>query len=141
MIVQQLSVFLENKSGRLTEILDFLGMENIRIIAASVADTSEYGIMRLITTDNERAFSLLKANRVSVNLSDVFVLSNSGRVGDFSRQLKYFALAGISIEYMYCFSVQKKAFLIIHTNNREASRQVINFNKLTVISEAELKEL
>ena len=51
MIIQQLSVFLENKSGRLNEILDILGKANIRIIAATVADTSEYGILRLITSD------------------------------------------------------------------------------------------
>ena len=68
MIIQQLSVFLENKSGRLNEILDILGKANIRIIAATVADTSEYGILRLITSDTAHAIKLLKedAERHSV---------------------------------------------------------------------------
>jgi len=59
MIIHQLSVFLENKSGRLTEVLEVLGEENIRITALSVADTSEFGILRLIVSDPERQESFL----------------------------------------------------------------------------------
>ena len=59
MTIKQLSVFLENKSGRLNEVLDILGKADIRIIAATVADTSEYGILRLISSDTARAFQVL----------------------------------------------------------------------------------
>jgi hypothetical protein len=71
MIIHQLSVFLENKSGRLTEVLEVLGEENIRITALSVADTSEFGILRLIVSDPEKARVLLKKRLFTVNITDV----------------------------------------------------------------------
>jgi len=71
MTISQISVFVENKFGRLNEILSFLSKENIRIIAATVADTTEYGILRLITTNQHKAFQLLKEQGVTANLSDV----------------------------------------------------------------------
>lgn len=141
MTVKQLSVFIENKSGRLNEILDVIGSSNIRILAATLADTSEYGILRLITSDNEKAFTQLKENRVSVNRSEVLVLSSSGEAGDFSRQLSYFASAGISVEYMYCFSCVNKAFMIVRLNNYDLAKAVVAQNNLRIISEAELTEL
>lgn len=141
MTVKQLSVFIENKSGRLNEILDIIGQSEIRIIAATVADTSEYGILRLITNDNEKSYQLLKENRVSVNLSEVLVLSNNSAAGEFSRQLKCFANSGISIEYMYCFSVKSKAFMIIRASDKDGALQVIANCGLTAISELELREL
>lgn len=71
MIIPQLSVFLENKSGRLTEVLEVLGKENIRITALTVADTSEFGILRLIVSDPGKARMLLKEQLFTVNLSEV----------------------------------------------------------------------
>ena len=96
MIIQQLSVFLENKSGRLNEILDILGKANIRIIAATVADTSEYGILRLITSDTAHAIKLLKEANVSANTSDVIALTCDSMAGTFAKELKYFAKESIS---------------------------------------------
>ena len=87
MIIQQLSVFLENKSGRLNEILDILGKANIRIIAATVADTSEYGILRLITSDTAHAIKLLKEANVSANTSDVIALTCDSMAGTFAKEL------------------------------------------------------
>jgi len=71
MITNQLSVFLENKSGRITEALEALGEENIRITALSVADTAEFGILRLTLSDPEKARELLKKNSFTVNITDV----------------------------------------------------------------------
>lgn len=141
MTVNQLSVFIENKSGRLNEILDVIGRSNIRILAATLADTSEYGILRLITSDNEKAFAQLKENKVSVNRSEVMVLSSSGGAGDFSKQLSYFSSAGVSVEYMYCFSCVDKAFMIVRLNNYELAKKVVSQNGLKIISESELTEL
>jgi hypothetical protein len=71
MIIHQLSVFLENKSGRITEVLEVLGEENIRITALSVADTAEFGILRLIVSDPDLAKDLLKKHNFTVNLTEV----------------------------------------------------------------------
>ena len=71
MIIHQLSVFLENKSGRLTEVLEALGEENIRITALSVADTSEFGILRMIVSDPAKAREVLKNRQFTVNITEV----------------------------------------------------------------------
>ena len=141
MIIQQLSVFLENKSGRRNEILDILGKANIRIIAATVADTSEYGILRLITSDTAHAIKLLKEANVSANTSDVIALTCDSMAGTFAKELKYFAKESISIEYMYCFSKQTNAFLIIRTSNQHAALETIKKYGLHSITEKELIEL
>ena len=141
MIIQQLSVFLENKSGRLNEILDILGHADIRIIAATVADTSEYGILRLITSDTQTAYKLLKENKVSANLSEVIAISCDSLAGDFATKLKCFSEHGINIEYIYCFSVKSKAFLILRANDKDPAIKVSkNFN-LTMMSEKQLTDL
>lgn len=78
MTVNQISIFLENKYGKLSEILALLAEEKIRIIAATVADTSEYGILRIIVSDPQKAYKILKGNNVSANLTDVLaIVTNS----------------------------------------------------------------
>ena len=126
MTVNQISIFLENKYGKLSEILALLAEERIRIIAATVADTSEYGILRIIVSDPQKAYKILKENNVS---------------GSFANTLSYFTKAGISIEYMYCFSIREKAILILRTNNRESAREVIRRQNLEYICESDLIKL
>ena len=77
MTVNQISIFLENKYGKLSEILALLAEEKIRIIAATVADTSEYGILRIIVSDPQKAYKILKGNNVSANLTDVLAIAVS----------------------------------------------------------------
>ena len=74
MTVNQISIVLENKYGKLCEVLELLSAANIRIIAASVADTSDYGILRIIVNDPQQAYKLLKDNNVSANLTDVLAI-------------------------------------------------------------------
>lgn len=138
MTVHQISIFLENKYGKLTEILALLAEENIRIIAATVADTSEFGIMRMIVSDPQKAYKILKENNVSANLTDVLAIKADSCAGSFAQTLNHFTKAGLSIEYMYCFSIKDKAILILRTNNRESAREVIRRQNLGYICESEL---
>lgn len=141
MTIKQLSVFLENKSGRLNEVLNILGKAEVRIIAAMVADTTEYGILRLITSDTTRAYEVLKANRVSAQQNDVMALSCLSQARIFANQLGCFAQEGLSIEYMYSFSIQGKAFVILRTNDPDRIGDVARKYDLTVITEEELLRL
>ena len=141
MTVNQISIFVENKYGKLSEILALLGKENIHIIAATVADTSEYGILRLIVTESEKAYNILKNNNVNANLTDVLAIATGSSAGSFAKTLKCFTQSGLSIEYMYCFSLKEKSVLIIRTNNREAAREVIRRHELDYISESDLLNL
>ena len=93
MTVNQISIFLENKYGKLSEILALLAEERIRIIAATVADTSEYGILRIIVSDPQKAYKILKENNVSANLTDVLAIVTSSCAGSFANTLSYFTKA------------------------------------------------
>lgn len=141
MTVNQISIFLENKYGKLSEILALLAEEQIRIVAATVADTSEYGILRIIVSEPQKAYKTLKDNKVSANLTEVLAISTNSCVGSFAQTLSHFTKAGISIEYMYCFSVNGKAILILRTTNVEAAREVIRRQNLEYICESDLIKL
>lgn len=141
MMIKQLSVFLENKSGRLNEVLDILGQADIRIIAATVADTSEYGILRLITSDTASAYEVLKEHRVSAQQSDVVALTCNSKAGVFASQINSFAKEGLSIEYMYCFSISDKAFLILRTSDNARVDEIAQYYGLSIITEQELLQL
>ncbi len=138
MTIHQISVFLENKFGRLNEILSLIARENIRIIAATVADTSEFGILRLITSDPRKTYQLLKENKISANLTEVLAIITESKAGQFAHTIELFTQAGISIEYMYCFSTTEKGVLVLRTNNREAALEVIRRNNIVCVSESNL---
>lgn len=117
MIIDQLSVFIENKSGRLYEVMAILGDNNINVSALSVADTSDYGIVRLIVTDPEKAVHLLKAQAFSVQITPVICCKTPNKPGGLKKLLSYLTEDGISIEYMYAFSMGDDASIILRTEN------------------------
>lgn len=141
MTIHQISIFLENKYGKLSQILSMLAEGNIRIIAATIADTSEFGIMRMIVSDPQKAHQILKENNVTVNLTDVLAIVTQSTAGSFAETLEHFRQAGLSIEYMYCFSINGKAILILRTNNREVAREVIRRQNLEYICESDLVKI
>ncbi|MCD8193285.1 MAG: acetolactate synthase [Tannerellaceae bacterium] len=141
MTINQISIFLENKYGKLNEVLGILAKEQIRIIAATVADTTEFGILRLIVSNPQQAFRILKENQISANLTEVLTICTESAAGSFARTLSYFTQAGINIEYMYCFSVTAKSILVIRTSNYEVAREVIRRQNLDCVSESDLMNL
>ena len=141
MTVNQISIFLENKYGKLSEILMLLAEADIHIIAATVADTSEYGILRIIVNDPQRAFKILKTNNVSANMTDVLAIVSHSKASGFAQTLGSFTKAGLSIEYMYCFSIKDKSIIIIRTNNREAAREVIRRQNMDYLTESDLMRI
>jgi hypothetical protein len=84
---------------------------------------------------------LLKSANVSANLTDVLAIATDRSIGSFARTLSLFTQSGLSIEYMYCFSLKDKSILILRTNNREAAREVIRRNDLDYITENDLINL
>ena len=118
-----------------------LSKENIRIIAATVADTSEFGILRMIVSDAQKAHQLLKSHHVNVHLTEVLAIATQSSANNFADILAHFTKAGLSIEYMYCFSVKNKSFLILRVNDRATTLEVIRRNNLEYITENELINL
>ncbi|MFI3319586.1 MAG: acetolactate synthase [Rikenellaceae bacterium] len=139
--LHQLSIFLENKIGSLYEIMDILSNANIRIIAATVADTTEFGILRLITNDNDKAHELLVGANKNVSRSEVIALSCDSLAGSFYNELKKFSAEGVVIEYMYCFSIDKRSFLIMRVNDIAKTMDLVERESINTISNAELATL
>ena len=141
MTINQISIFLENKYGKLNEVLNLLSRENIRIIAATVADTSEFGILRMIVGDAQKAYRILNEGNVNANLTEVLAIVTQSSADSFAGILAQFTKVGLSIEYMYCFSTKEKSVLILRTNNREGALDVIRRENLDCITENDLMNL
>lgn len=103
MRVKQISVFLENKSGRLAKVTETLGQHDINIRALSIADTSDFGILRLIVNKPDEAYKILKDGGFTVSATDVIAVEVDDRPGGLARVLKVMDAKGINIEYLYAF--------------------------------------
>ncbi len=139
--LQQLSIFLENKIGSLYETMDVLSKADIRIIAATVADTTEFGILRLITTDNDRAHELLRAAQKNTNKSEVIALACDSLAGSFYEELKKFYAEGVVIEYMYCFSIGEKAVMIMRVSDTQKALEVAEAQGIETLSNIDIVSL
>ena len=139
MTIRQISVFLENKTGHLNKILAILADNGININALTVADSSDYGLLRMLVSDPEKAAALLRAENVTVRIHEVISLEMDAAPGSMSAILNLFTEAGLSIEYVYAFSFGSKSVLILRTNDREKAFEVILKNKLKSIHESDLK--
>ena len=138
MIIKQLSVFLENRSGRLTEMTDILGKADINLSALSIAETSDFGIIRMIVSDPEKGLKILKENNFSVSLTDVICLSTDNKPGALSEALKVLSNADISVEYMYAFSMGERAFVVIRTEKIEQTIEELKRENMKLLQAEKL---
>lgn len=140
MKIQQISIFVENKSGRLAEITQILAQANIDIRAMSVADTSDFGILRLIVNKPNEAIEALKKTGCTVSLTRVIAMGVDDEIGAFAKALKILTDNNIDIEYMYAFisRVDGKAFVILRVTNEDKAITVLKENNLTLMTEAEI---
>jgi hypothetical protein len=126
MIIKQVSVFLENKSGRLSEVTEILGNAGINISAFTIADTSDFGILRLIVSDPDKARDVLKQNAFSVQTTDVLLAKTPNKPGSLTRLLKIITEGGSFIEYMYAFSMgDDAAIIVIRPTNIQKCMQIL----------------
>lgn len=105
MSVKQLSVFMENKPGRLGKLTSVLGKEGIDLVTLSIADTKEYGIVRFIARDNAKAYEVLKKEGFAVERTELIGIEVSDRPGALNDVIGYLEEADINIEYLYSFVV------------------------------------
>lgn len=139
MIIKQLTVFLENKSGRLSEVTRVLGENDINISALSIADTSEYGLLRLIVNDGEKATQLLKDNGFSVNLTDVICLNVKHTPGTLHQAIKTLSEGGVDIEYMYAYAVGDNAAVIMKVSDPKEAIYILTKNNIDLLKVEEMK--
>jgi hypothetical protein len=141
MIVHQLSVFLENKSGRLTEVLEVLGEENIRITALSVADTAEFGILRLIVSDPDLAREVLKKHDFTVNLTEVISVMAPNEAKHYAKILRILSDLDISVEYTYAFSLGDKSVIILRCSNTEDAIKALKSHEMELMKASDLYKI
>ncbi len=131
--IKQISIFLENKSGKLSDILNALKDQNIEIQAASVADTTEYGILRLITSNQKEAAALLSAKGHLVNMNEVLAVQVEPQTASFAQAIDTLTDQGCTISYLYTFHKDGKLVLIIRPANLEHTEKVAMDNGLTLL--------
>ncbi len=136
MLVKQISVFMENRPGRLAEITKILSDNNIDMRAINIADTTDFGILRMIVDNFEKAEEVLRENNMTVSVTDVLTVSIEDTVGAFSKVIALLKEENISIEYIYSFIGEKssKAIIVIKTNDVETSSQLLQKNGIKVLS-------
>ena len=101
--IQQLSVFLENREGRLDEVLNVLAGNDVNIVALSLADTSDYGMLRMIVSDPNKGRAVLKENGITAMLTEVVALRVPHATGSLSKAMHQIVEGEVNIEYMYAF--------------------------------------
>jgi hypothetical protein len=141
MNIKQLSIFLENKSGRLTEVTEALASANINISAFSIADTAEFGILRMIVNKPEQAERLLKEKGFSVHITEVVGLIVPNEPGGLHRALQILSSEGISVEYMYAFALSDHATVILRTEAVYRTIEVLQKHKLELLRASEIYEV
>jgi hypothetical protein len=141
MKTKQLSIFLENKSGRLTEVTDVLGAAGINLSAMSIADNSDFGILRCIVSDPDKAYKVLKEQHFAVKITDVigFVCPNTS--GSLAIVLRHLSENGVFIEYMYSFANGDVATVVIRPTDLDACEKILADKKVELMAANDLYQL
>ena len=127
MFIKQLSIFIENKVGRLQAIMDTLSENDINIRALSIAETTEFGILRIITPDVDKAKQVLRDAAVISKITDVIAVYIDDRAGGLAKMLKSVTDSGVNVEYMYAFLGRRegKALMVLKADDEAKAEQAL----------------
>ena len=139
MFIQQLSVFIENSTGRLEDVLEALKEADINIISLSLADSSDYGLLRMIVSDPEKAKDALKGKGFSAMLTPVLGVKLSHQVGQLQVLLAEICKAGINIEYTYALATgNDDASIVIKTADLQEAARVLDATGVELVTSKDL---
>lgn len=142
MFVKQLSVFIENREGRLKEVLQVLKTNGVNIVSLSLADTSEYGLLRLLVTDPKTGRDALQGNGFSVMLTDVLAIRLSHQVGKLQELLEAICGENINIEYMYALSTGKDdASIVLKASDLEKAEEALRARGVEIVTPQEIEAM
>ena len=139
MLINQISVFIQNEKGRLSSITEVLRDNNVDIRALSLADTTDFGILRLIVNDPDLAVKALKESGHTVSMTKVIGVIIEDQPGGLCVPLKVLSDNNVSVEYMYAYigGSKNKAVVIIRVENNELAQKVLESNGIPMISPEE----
>ena len=142
MVAKQLSVFIENRQGRLGEVLNVLKSNGVNILSLSLADTTEYGLLRLIVNNPELGKEKLASDGFSTMLTDVLVLKITHQAGSLQTLLNVLSDKNVNIEYMYGLSIDgDEASVVLKTSNIAKAESVLEEQGVKMLSSDEIKAL
>ena len=143
MRVEQLAVFLENKAGRLAEVTEILEETNVNIRALSLADTSDFGVLRMIVDDTASAGEALKNGGFTIAVINVVAVEVTDQPGGLHHILKLMATSGVNVEYMYAFVTRPgdNAMMIFRFSDTDKALALLQSNGLKVADAEALKAL
>ncbi len=143
MAVKQISIFVENKEGRIKKAIDTLAKQDINIRALSIADTTKYGILRLIVSDNKKAIEALEKDNFIVKENEVIILAVPDEPNGLNSTLAVFDEKGINLEYLYAFVSSKtdEAIVVMRLENMEKAIEALNESNVKILDENDIKEL
>lgn len=140
MYIKQISIFIENKEGRLAEVTNILSKAKIDIRGLSIADTSDFGILRLIINDAKKAEKVLKKENFTVGKTNVIAVEVEDKPGGLNKILQTVNKFNINVEYMYATVIKEKAsaIMIFRFDNLKAAKKILTENKVKILSEKDL---
>lgn len=142
MLIKQISVFLENKSGRLADVLNILGKYDIDLIAISISDTTDFGILRLIVNKPEEAEKVLRESGRTVNSTEVLAIAVEDKPGSLAGALACLASESIGIEYLYAVGKDTRgAVVIVRVDDLDRAIRILADNNVKLLSEEILYKL
>lgn len=141
MIIKQLSVFIENKKGRLTEITKILAENDINISAFSIADGTDYGIIRLIVGRPDLAYKVLKEQNFSVKITEVACIVVPHKPGGLYKALQIISDNNIDIDYMYAFAADTSAIVVIRTESIQKLVDTLQANKIELLKSSDIYQV
>ena len=144
MFIKQLSVFVENKQGALSKIATLLADNGINMRAVSIADTQDFGILRMIVDDIEKAANALKMNNVIVKANSVLGVQLADKPGSLATVLTLLTQGGVNVEYMYAFVTpgeRDSAYLVLRAKDNAKAEQILSDNNIKMLSEDDIKNM
>lgn len=138
MFVKQLSVFIENREGRLEQVTDVLRTQNINILSLSMADTTEYGMLRMVVSNPELAKKALREQGFSAMLTDVLAVKLEDKVGELHKMTHILCSQGLNIEYMYALASSNRRAMIVKASDGETAAQAVVDGGLELYSNEEM---
>ncbi|MBQ7623720.1 MAG: ACT domain-containing protein [Clostridia bacterium] len=144
MFIKQLSVFVENRQGALSKIISLLSESGINLRAVSIADTQDFGVLRVIVNDIEKAKDKLKSSNVIVSANDVLGVKLSDEPGALSKVLALLSANGVNVEYLYAFvnpGTNKGAYLVLRASDNEKAEKILAEKNVPMLSEDEIAKM
>ena len=143
MAIKQLTVFIQNKKGSVASVTEILSKNNVNLRALSIAETQDFGILRLVVNDNETAERVLTENGYLIKNIDVIGVKIGDEPGKLSTALKTLDYAGINVEYLYAFMArtEKHAYVVLRVEENEEAENILTKSGFKLITQADIDKL